>query len=118
MVSVIDVSMGEMNGQKANAPSGSKRQRDIILNMSDGSQIKSGSGWQVWSSEGTHYHLGGCRKPRGGEGKPTIYRLRTKWEEQEIGKGMTVPGPRGPGWIKASDQSHAQILYKLLGSNK
>jgi hypothetical protein len=111
LISVIGASMGKPNGQKANAPPGSKTQNNIILNMSDGSQFNCGSGWGIWCDLGTHYHLGGG-KTRGGEGKPVIYRLRTKTEEQELGRNT---GPRGPGWTKASDQSQALKFYELLG---
>ena len=109
MVSVISISLGELNGQKANAPPRSKQQHNIILNMSDGSPLPCGSGWGVWDSEGSHYHLGGCRVSGG---QPTIYRLRTKIEEDKL---KTNGDPHGPGWTKSSDQAHALILYKLLG---
>jgi len=109
MVSVISISLGELNGQKANAPPRSKQQHNIILNMSDGSPLPCGSGWGVWDSEGSHYHLGGDRSAGG---RPTIYRLRTKIEEDKLKKNGDVCGP---GWTKSEYQEHALKLYELLG---
>ena len=110
-ITVSSISMGEQNGQKANAPPMSKKQNNIVITMSDESKIIRGSGWHVWESKGKHYHLGGG-KSKNGEGKPVIYRIREKNEEDKIGRNEKK---KGPGWIKASDQTRANELYEKYG---
>lgn len=110
-ITVSSISMGEQNGQKANAPPMSKKQNNIVITMSDESKIIRGSGWHVWESKGKHYHLGGG-KSKNGEGKPVIYRIREKIEEDKIGRNGKQ---KGPGWIKASDQTRANELYEKYG---
>ena len=96
MSSVISVSLGRANGQKANAPLGSRTQSNIILHTL-GLETSIGSGWDVWFASGSWYHLGGTRSR-----KPTIYRL------QCLDKGV--------GWVsKGVDQTHASKLYELIG---
>ena len=98
-MSVIKVSLGKKNRVKSNAPEGSKPQSDIIYHMSDGTEIKNGSGWEVWEYEGKWYHLGGGTN-RAGDKKstPTIYLLKdNKW----IKRGV--------------DQSTAPALYEHIG---
>ena len=104
MATVVRVSLGSPNGQKANAPEGSGRQYDIIIHMSDGTQLKSGSGWAVQMEQGpgkiSWCHLGGVR----GKRRPTIYKLRD------------TPTSGGGWWIsKGVDQSLASSLYGEFG---
>jgi hypothetical protein len=104
MASVVRVSLGSQNGQKANAPEGSGRQYDIILHMRDGTQLKSGSGWVIQMEEGqagiSWRHLGGLRDKR----RPTIYKLRD------------MPTSSGGWWTsKDVDQSLAVSLYEAHG---
>lgn len=99
MANVVHVSLGSPNRQEANAPEGSGVQYNIILHMSDGSELKSGSGWWWWSvtdPEGTRwYHLGGSKR-----GKRTIYKLRNE------------PTSSGGWWTKNIDQSRADEIYE------
>ena len=87
-----NVTLGAQNGQKANAPPGSKPQFYILMN-----DKKIGkSGWHVWQEDGNWYHLGGgC-----GDNKrePTIYELTSKG-----------------GWKKHDDQSKAMEYYEQYG---
>jgi len=103
MATVVDVSLGSPNGQKANAPEGSGRQSDIILHMSDGTQLKSGSGWVIRMEESPGKiiwrHLGGVR----GKRQSTVYRLRD------------TPTSSGGWWTKDVDQSLALSLYGEFG---
>jgi len=103
MSNVVHVSLGSPNRQEANAPEGSGVQYNIILHMSDGSELKSGSGWWWWMEkdpEGTRwYHLGGIR----GKRKPTIYKLRDE------------PSSSSGWWIKNIDQSRADEIYEKHG---
>ena len=102
MANVVHVSLGSSNRQEANAPEGSGVQYNIILRMSDGSELKSGSGWWWWMEqdpEGTRwYHLGGSKGK-----KPTIYKLRDE------------PTSSGGWWIKDVDQSHTDEMYEKHG---
>ena len=83
------VSIGEQNGQKANAPPGSKPQFNILIN----GEKTTGSGWYVWYEFGNWYHLGG-----GKQGRPTIYELTSKG-----------------GWKKHDDQSKSNEYYEQYG---
>ena len=100
-MSVIKVSLGKKNKVKSNAPSGSKPQSDIIYHMSDGTEIKNGSGWEVWEYEGKWFHLGGNPWPGDKKGTPTIYMLKdNKWVKRGV------------------DQSTAPSLYEHLNSQR
>jgi hypothetical protein len=92
---VLNISMGEKNGQKKNAPQDSKNQSYIYIHL-DNQTIKRGSGWHVWEKNGNWYHLGGNKNR-----KPTIYKLNTN---QRF------------GWSKINDQSDAPRLYNLYGN--
>jgi hypothetical protein len=92
---ILNISMGEKNGQKKNAPQDSKNQSYIYIHL-DNQTIKRGSGWHVWEKNGNWYHLGGNKNR-----KPTIYKLNTN---QRF------------GWSKINDQSDAPRLYNLYGN--
>jgi len=106
MATVVRVSLGSQNAQKANAPEGSRRQYDIILHMSDGTQLKSGSGWAFQMEQGqgetSWFHLGGIRGTR----QPAVYKLRD------------TPTSSGGWWTKDVDQSLALSLYGKYGTRE